>query len=601
MPEEKIKVLEEKNSHLWFDGSPVSVYTQRLALDIDKAELFASFKLVNLQPDNLKNITFDVLCYDSLRNLIDTVYDVSYTGFDVVRNIEFGFGRRVPIPNQQTRSVEFVLKSVLSSSGQTWLNLDSKRFDTALEQESIFKVQGDLNKQFIEICTRGNIDGTLFSLQPVFNEKFWLCGCGCFNWANEEVCVSCGVGRRWLERNSNLEVLQKQSGFAEQQRNELREQYAEFEKYEHRVQAQQEEFEKRSTDYQKQLKKQKLKKGSKGIVITVLILVLLAAIAFGVIFYILPLIKYKSAMNDYEMYRYDDAIEKFTSLGDFADSKDFRLKSIYGYAFSLLNSNDPEKAAELFESLGNYNDSPEKLLEAKYKSAEKKYYEEKYIEAADIFHSLGDYSDSAKAEKQCFSRIYRAAQGNLVQNTLESLQKAYEQLTYIGNYKKSAELLDKCIYLLGNAYYNKYQYGTAIEKYLSIPDYDDVKKILDNINMLADMLGTAEKDKYAVWQSDSLHCTECGKSDAVYYLKLGLNGDIVFYAECADKSKKLFEQKGKFKLENKTVKMLDDDNEWNDILTINSVQTGDNALLSADIVTPHDTSVTSLRLHTSKK
>ena len=102
MPEEKIKVLEEKNSHLWFDGSPVSVYTQRLALDIDKAELFASFKLVNLQPDNLKNITFDVLCYDSLRNLIDTVYDVSYTGFDVVRNIEFGFGRRVPIPNQQT-------------------------------------------------------------------------------------------------------------------------------------------------------------------------------------------------------------------------------------------------------------------------------------------------------------------------------------------------------------------------------------------------------------------------------------------------------------------------------------------------------------------
>ena len=228
-------------------------------------------------------------------------------------------------------------------------------------------------------------------------------------------------------------------------------------------------------------------------------------------------------------------------------------------------------------------------------------HEEKYIEAADIFHSLGDYSDSAKAEKQCFSRIYRAAQGNLVQNTLESLQKAYEQLTYIGNYKKSAELLDKCIYLLGNAYYNKYQYGTAIEKYLSIPDYDDVKKILDNINMLADMLGTAEKDKYAVWQSDSLHCTECGKSDAVYYLKLGLNGDIVFYAECADKSKKLFEQKGKFKLENKTVKMLDDDNEWNDILTINSVQTGDNALLSADIVTPHDTSVTSLRLHTSKK
>ena len=601
MPEEKIKVLEEKNSHLWFDGSPVSVYTQRLALDIDKAELFASFKLVNFQPDNLKNITFDVLCYDSLRNLIDTVYDVSYTGFDVIRNIEFGFGRRVPIPNQQTRSVEFVLKSVLSSSGQTWLNLDSKRFDTALEQESIFKVQGDLNKQFIEICTRGNIDGTLFSLQPVFNEKFWLCGCGCFNWANEEVCVSCGVGRRWLERNSNLEVLQKQSGFAEQQRNELSEQYAEFEKYEHRVQAQQEEFEKRSTDYQKQLKKQKLKKGSKSIVITVLILVLLAAIAFGVIFYILPLIKYKSAMNDYEMYRYDDAIEKFTSLGDFADSKDFRLKSIYGYAFSLLNSNDPEKAAELFESLGNYNDSAEKLLEAKYKSGEKKYRDGKYIEAADIFHSLGNYSNSPKAERQCFSMIYNEAQENLLKNTSESLEKAYNQLNYIGNYKKAPELIERCLYLLGNAYYNKYQYGAAIEKYLSVPDYDEVKKILENIHMLADILKTAEKDKYAVWQSDSLHCTECSKNDSVYYLKLGLNGDIVFYAECADKNKKSFEQKGKFRLQNQMIEMLDDDDEWKAVLKINSIQSGENALLSAAIVSPYDTSVTSLRLHTGSK
>ena len=72
-------------------------------------------------------------------------------------------------------------------------------------------------------------------------------------------------------------------------------------------------------------------------------------------------------------------------------------------------------------------------------------------------------------------------------------------------------------------------------------DMGNNKKILNNINMLADMLGTAEKDKYAVCQSDSLHCTECSNNDAVYYLKLGLNGDIVFYAECPDKNKNLFE------------------------------------------------------------
>ena len=290
-------------------------------------------------------------------------------------------------------------------------------------------------------------------------------------------------------------------------------------------------------------------------------ILLVAGISLAAVYFTAPDRKYTSACNALEEQRFDEAYDGFISLGTYRDSKDKAKEAMYKKGVYLVQNKKYKDASDIFKALDNYEDSSEQYQSAYYNYGLELIGNGEYSDAIDVFTSLGDYSDSAKAEKQCFSRIYRAAQGNLVQNTLESLQKAYEQLTYIGNYKKSAELFES----LGN--------------------YND----------------SAEKDKYAVWQSDSLHCTECGKSDAVYYLKLGLNGDIVFYAECADKSKKLFEQKGKFKLENKTVKMLDDDNEWNDILTINSVQTGDNALLSADIVTPHDTSVTSLRLHTSKK
>ncbi len=597
MPEEKTKVLEEKNIHLWSEDSPIAVCTQRLALDIDKAELFASFKLMNLQPDNIKDIIFDIICYDAQRQVIDTLYNISYTGFDVVRNIEFGYGRKVPVRNQQTRSVEFVLKSVINSNGHTWVNTDGKRFDIALEQESIFKAQGDLNKQFLEICTRSGIDGTTFSLQPVFHEKFWLCGCGCFNWAHEEICSGCGVGRKWLEKNTSLDVLQKQSGFEEQQREEMKQQYAEFEKYEKRSHVQTEEFEKRRTNYQKQLKKQQRKKNSKGIIITIMILILISAAVCGVIFFVMPSVKYKAAMNDFEMYRYEEAIEKFTELGNFADSNDFRLKSIYGYAFSLCNGDDPEKAAELFESLGNYGDAPDKYLEARYKLGQKKYNEKEYMAAADIFRSLGDYSNSAQCEKQCFSRIYREAQGNLVANTKDSLEKAYEQLTYIGNYKKSVELLDKCIYLLGNVYYDDFRYGNAIEKYLSIPEYEDVKKILGNIRTLSDLLNNATKDKYAAWLCNGLHCTKCKNNDAVYCLKLGVNGDVVFYAECTENNKKLFEEKGKFRLENNIIKLIDTENEAKDLLRVSSLKSGEDPVLSVEIADPFDKNVTSLQLH----
>ena len=599
MPEEKIKVLEEKNIHLWFESSPVAVCAQKLALDIDKAEFFASFKLMNLQPDNLKDIFFDIICYDANRQVIDILYNVSYTGFDIARNIEFGYNRRVPIKNQQTRSVEFVLRNIVYSNGHTWINSDERKFDTALEQQSIFAFQGDLNKQFLEICTRSGIDGSAFSLQPVFNDSFWLCGCGCFNWANEEVCCECGVGKGWLRKNTSLEVLEKQSGFENEQREEFQQKYSEFAKYEKKNNAQTEEFEKRKKAYKKQLKKQQFRKSSKTLIIILLILVVIAAVIDGIVFFGLPYIKYQGAMTDMEMYRYEDASAKFRELGNFLDSEELYMKAVYGQAFSLYNTDEPEKAAKLFESLGDYSDSHQKYLDSRFKLGEKKYTEGDYLEAAKIFNSLGDYPNASQGEKQCFSRIYKDAQKNLITNTLESLENAYQQLEYIKSYKKSAELLDKCLYLLGNAYYKKFQYGNAIEKYRSIPDYPDAKERLGNIKTLISLISTAAKDQYALWQSEGLHCSECTENNAVYSLELGENGNMVFKARCTKNNKTFLEKKGLFKLENNTVKMLDEKDEWTDILKITSLNSGTNAVLSADIITPVDNSVTSLRLQGS--
>ena len=595
MPEEKIKILEEKNIHLWFEDSPIAVCAQKLALDIDKAEFFAGFKLMNLQPDNLKDICFDVICYDANRQVIDTVCDIFYSGFDVERNVEFGYNRRVPVKNQQTRSVEFVLKNVLFSNGHAWVNSDGQRFDTALEQQGIFSVQGDLNKQFLEICTRSGIDGTAFSMQPVFNEKFWLCGCGCFNWANEAVCFECGVGKIWLQKNTSPEVLEKQSGFEEQQKSEIQSRYAEFEKYEKRNTVQTEEFAKRKSAYLKQLKKQQFRKSSKVVITILMILVVIALIADGIIFFGLPYLKYQNAMTDMEMYRYDDAAEKFLQLGNFLDSSDLYMKAVYGNAFSLYNAGQYEKAAEHFANLGDYSDARTKALDARFKSAEKKYNDGEYLEAARIFHELGDYPDAAANEKKCFGIIYREAQGNLVANTAESLEKAHEQLTYLGDYKKSPELLKKCVFLLGNSAYSQCQYGKAIELYRSVSDYPDAQTKLQNIKTIAALIGSATDNKPALWKSDALECSDCSKNNAVYSLELGKDGNMTFKAQCSDKDKPFMEYKGLFKLENNIIKVSDAKNNWTDVLQITSLESGKNAVLSADIIEPVN-SVESLTL-----
>jgi hypothetical protein len=287
-----------------------------LALDIDKAELFASVKFMNLQTTNIRSLTFDICCYDAQRNQVEYILDITYSSLDVARNIEFGYKRRVPVKNPQTRSVEFILKQTTDISGNLWKNSWGLPFNTSLEQQSIFTFQGNLNRQFIDICTRSHIDGTVFSFQPEFEEKYWLCGCGCFNWNIEQECFNCGVGKSWLKRNSSLEILEKQSDFVEQQKIEIQEKHSEFKQYSQNQEDELAEFANRKKEYQKQLQKQKFQKtfGSVGLVI--LILAVVAAAAYGIFFYVIPRFQNTSASSDFGIYHeqgdrdtYDDFLE----------------------------------------------------------------------------------------------------------------------------------------------------------------------------------------------------------------------------------------------------------------------------------------------------
>ena len=46
--EEKKQLLEEKNIHLWFSGSPVSLQSMKLELDMNVGAIFAYGKFLNV-------------------------------------------------------------------------------------------------------------------------------------------------------------------------------------------------------------------------------------------------------------------------------------------------------------------------------------------------------------------------------------------------------------------------------------------------------------------------------------------------------------------------------------------------------------------------
>ena len=593
MTEENIKILEEKNVHLWFDGSPVAICSTILALDIDKAEIFASAKFLNVQPDNIKTVIFDIICYDAIRRPIDRIEDVAYTGFDVPRNEEFGYKRRVTVRNPQTRSVEYVLKSLSNATDDLWVNTEQRHFDTALEQQSIFAYQGDLNRQFLEICSRSNIDGTRFSFQPVFRENYWMCGCGCFNWAKEEECWHCGVGKSWLERNSQREVLEKQSEFVANQVARFHEEKPVLSDTAADKQAEKEEFERRKREYQKQLQKQKMKKSSKVVFLILLILAVLAAVGYGVWKYAIPYFQYTGAVYDFESYRFDDAIEKFTALGDFMESKDFRLKSIYGKAMSL-NSEDPEQAMALFQSIIPYSDSYDQSLLSMQKLGEKKFAAKEYIEAADIFHALGEKSK----EQECFSRIHSMALKNLAIDTLESLEAAREELTYIGDYRNAKELMQRCSYQLGNASYNTCAYAKAYAYYQEVPTFNDAPAKIKKLDMLMKLLGSAEEGVPAVWSGEGFYCTQCDKNTASYTLELGVDGSYAFYAECPEHEEALLKENGVYRMAQNVLHRRVGE-KWEKIGKVISLKLEDNGdgMMVLSLIKPLDDRTPTIRLY----
>ena len=506
--EEKKQLLEEKNIHLWFEGAPVALCTMRLELNLDANAIFAYSKMMNVQPEHIKEVTFDVICYDSVRIIVDTLTDVKYRNLDIPRNGVFGMDTPIRIRNVQTRNVEFVLKSVTTTSGQVWNNEEKKRFNMSLEQESIYNVLGDLHKQFLENCTRENIDQTKLILSPKFEDLYWLCACGALNWSDEEKCSGCGVGKDWLMVNTIHDNLRKQDEQRKIDNEKIRLQAAEKEKLEKK--RQKEEFEKRKAEYAHQLKKQNSKKHRHVIFIVSLILVVLIAGGSGTYFFAVPYFRYNNAVTAMNNGNFDEAIAKFDKMKGYLDSDELRDKCVYSKATNEFYGGSKEKAAELFASVINYKDSNEKYIESKLAVAEDLMVNEDYLEAYKIYLELETSEKDVPAVKDCKDKLY--LQGKELMR-LNHLNAALETYTLLGDYKKSQNLVKECKYLLAKREYDNTRYKSAIQKYEEIKGYKDVDNILKKLYNLSIIISAANDDESpAVWDAFDEKCPKCGKT-----------------------------------------------------------------------------------------
>ncbi len=566
--EEKKQLIEEKNIHLWFSGSPIALCTMKLELDMNVGCIFAYCKMMNVQPEPVSEVVFDLICYDSVRIVVDTLEDCSFTGLDIPRNGVFGMERPIKIKNPQTRNIEYVIKSVTTVSGEKWENEEGTRFNISLEQESIFNVQGSLHKQFIDNCTKKNIDHTKLIFQPVFSESHWLCACGTLNWNDEDKCSGCNLPKKWLIENISTDLLRAQDEKRKAEAEKIRHEAAEKERLDKEKQKQ--EFAKRSEDYKKQLKKQESRKRSRKLLIIILIIVLVAGGGYGFYAYGLPMIRYNNAVSMMNRGEFDNAIEKFEKMHGYRDSEELRKQCIYNKATNYFYAKSMKAAADLFISIPGFKDSDKMYTDSMMGLAESYMNDKEYEKAMDIYSGLGLTVENSKEMKNCVTQLYYVG---LEELNAKHPDKALAIFEKVGNFKQAEKKASECKYQLAGKAYNELRYKDSLEIYNEIKGYKDVDKILNKLSNLSLIINTAKTDGTpAVWEAYKIKCPDCGK-EAKYVFEFSHNGRYKMTVVCENEKEPHIEN-GKYKFENNKVyfsEYIEGLSNWEEKATISSV------------------------------
>lgn len=593
--EENIKILEEKNMHLWFHGSPLVLCSMRLMLDTENGKIFAAAKFMNVQPEHIKSLTVDVICYNIIHNVIDTIYDYTYMGFDVARNEDFGLTNKIPVPDADTRNIEFVLKSVTTINDETWYNENNSKFDTDLQQKDIFSSQGDYNKQFQELCSNSNIDASQLTFQPVFDEFHWMCSCGCLNWNDEQECSRCGISFEWLKKNISKETLERQERINRLAEEKVR---AETElRLNEEKERQQAEFQSRHQQYQKQVKQQKNRRTVKVIVTVVLIVLLAVTAILCITNYLIPYVSYATAKDSLSKGLYDSAISQFSDIGNYLDSRELLLQAKYEKANTLYSSGKKTEAAAIYKTIPDYSDSKQKYYEIEYEAANEFYSEKDYINAAEIYSLIPEYLDSRKRLDSAYKNLYNSAVELLDKNNTDD---AYEIFSYLGDYSDSEEMAKECIYKQAEKMYGNMEYKDVLDTYNQIKDYKDVPEILKELQYLSDIISVAtDIEAPAVWSCEDSRCYMCNNNtSASYSLAFGIDGTYTFEMLCEGHSAEI-EETGHYKIVNDKIYIEEHQNGkavWKELMTIISIEKlenqddGKNAVLT--VTSPFDSKQT---------
>ena len=266
----------------------------------------------------------------------------------------------------------------------------------------------------------------------------------------------------------------------------------------------------------------KKKKGHKGLILFVLIIVL--AGIFAGYKYIPGLIKdykYDKAVALADSGKYSEAITAFNELGEYSDSQEKALECEYNYALKLEEDGKFAEAKLIFQNLGSYGDASTRVQACAYSEAKDALENKNFKVASKLFMELGDYGDSKEMVKEC---SYQNAL-SLIEN--KEYKSAIEILTAIRKYSDAKDKILEAKYMFVTDNFNKKNKTTV--KYLNELTAENYR---NSAELRKELLGSSE-----VMSDDIKAVVNYSATDVETSLtQLDNTKPIYFHAVVGDKS-----------------------------------------------------------------
>lgn len=452
---EKIMTISDS---LYQKNCPIIFVKGALLKDnkLNKNILQLQFK--NLGANICKAVYVSIECSDIENKKIEMI-EKKY--IDLELKYSSAFGENIPIELSSDLSRKFQINidkiifkddSIVEYSGGMCV----------IEAPDDLKELNDLKNQFIREVEKDNRI-TRCTVKPTVINGLWYCTCGALNHSTNDKCGMCKIDREKLFSFLNTDFLQEQNNEYLRQK--------EIEENERKLQ---EEKRLEELRQQEEDEKEKKKKHKKILIILVIIAIMLAALYGLAIKFVVPGIKYSSAIEKIENSDYEEAYTILEELGEFKDSKEQILAGKYKQAAEFFEQKDYVNAINIYEVISEYSDSKEKLMEVRYQYVKDLFATGDYIKVVEESNKILDYKDTLSIyQESCYICADKYLTNGMYKDAVDYYEKS-------AGYSDANEKCMKAMYLyvqhhlssdnslskkyLEKLVYNKYKRAEELEK-----------------------------------------------------------------------------------------------------------------------------------------